>query len=121
MRRRIVVVVVAVVAMVATVLVVPPAPAEAAGFSCRVTGTSPATVTWTDVGAKGYDIIQDDQPKIWWSARKGTRYVDRSPGRTYRIVAWGNGQDGRAATCTNANPGTSPVPPPALVHLPCGS
>ncbi len=79
-------------------------------FSCSVTGDAQqVVVSWIDIGANGYDLIEDDNAKIWVRA---TSYVDNTPGGTYRLVAWGNGTDRTAASCTAPDGGNPPPPPP---------
>ncbi len=82
-----------------------------AGFACTVTGdASSVVISWTDIGAKGYDVIEDDQRKRWV---KKTSTTDRTPGTEYQIVAFGNGTDWTTTTCTNPNPpdpGSDPDP-----------
>ena len=81
--------------------------AEAQAFSCSVSNNADgsATVTWNNIGANGYDVIEDNQPKRWV---RTTSTRDFSPGTNYRVVAFGNGTNFTTATCTNATPGGGP-------------
>ncbi len=84
-------------------------------FSCTVTNNAndplddTATITWTNIGANGYDLIKDNQPKRWTT---NTTYTDTTPGTTYKIIAFGNGTDFTTTTCTNPNNGGGGGQPP---------
>ena len=87
-----------------------PNPGGGTTFDCSVT-TNPngtATITWNNIGANGYDVIEDNQPKRWITT---TTTTDLSPGTNYKIVAFGNGTNWTTANCTNPNPG-GPIPDP---------
>jgi hypothetical protein len=82
-----------------------PAPGGGAGFVCTVERINDRTiqVSWTDLGARGYDVIEDGNAKRWTTAAS---LLDPSPGSTYKIVAWGNGVSGESTEeCINPEPG----------------
>ncbi len=93
----------AVLGLVAALVVgVQPAAAQDT-FACTITNNNgTATITWNNIGARGYDLIEDNQPKRWTTT---TTYTDTTPGNTYKIVAFGNGTDFTTTTCTNNNGG----------------
>ncbi|MEM7276336.1 MAG: hypothetical protein AAF547_24895 [Actinomycetota bacterium] len=81
--------------------ITPPGPP--ASFECVVEpGARGVTISWTDIGARGYDVIEDGGAKRWV---RTTEAIDPTPGTSYRVTAWGNGQSGRTVTCDNPAPG----------------
>lgn len=70
---------------------------DGGGWQCTVTteGGS-AVVSWPDIGANGYDVIRDSDPKKWV---RTTSFTDPNPGANYKVVAWGNGVSGTATQC----------------------
>ena len=81
-----------------------PNPGGGPGFDCSVTpnANGSVTISWTDIGANGYDLSKDGGPARWVS---GTSIIDIAPGVTYTVTAWGNGVDGTTTMCDNPNPG----------------
>ena len=87
-------------------------PGGGPGFSCTVTNNANGSVTvnWNNIGANGYDFIEDTQAKRWTTQ---TSVTDQTPGNNYRIVAFGNGTNFTTATCTTPNtPPPNPDPGP---------
>ncbi len=75
-----------------------PDPNIGGGWQCSVAiDGATATVTWPDIGANGYDVIRDTDPKKWV---RTTTYTDVTPGAGYTIVAWGNGVSGTTTQCS---------------------
>ncbi len=74
------------------------APGGGDAFTCTVEPNADGSlsISWTDLGARGYDVLEDDQPKRW---TRQTLSVDETPGLAYSIVAWGNGFSGQRANC----------------------
>ncbi len=98
------------VAVLATVLSIAPAERSAAQqFSCSVVADVGfwVSVSWDDIGAVGYDVIEDGGAKRWVT---GTSTLDFTPGTEYEVVAFGNGTDWTTATCVN--PDVEPPPDP---------
>ncbi len=75
-----------------------PDPGGGLQFVCTLADPGDGTriVSWTDIGAKGYDVLEDTEPKVW---SRSTSLVDRTPGQSYEVVAWGNGYSGERTTC----------------------
>lgn len=69
-----------------------------AEFLCSVVynADGSATVSWTNFGAVGYDVHHGGGAIAWVT---GTSYRDASAEGLYRVVAWGNGANGRTTFC----------------------